>query len=217
MRSACGVIRPVCLAYGLLPLTAYSTADTLLAGKTKSILKPCLARESVCLCLLMCACVRACVSCTPWDDVLNQQKTCWHLHKSTFCPSVKLQFTNLQHTFKENTPMGHWSHIDGSASRFRWAIPQSPGGSYRQSINCPATLTCLGRDEKCQETQAGLNSVSKAVQQKKDQGELPAEQHTEVHLKLNTLSSNILTVWEILNWLAAFSCLLINPSLSSSA
>lgn len=34
----------------------YSTTDTLLlAGKAKSILKPCLARVYVCLCLLMCA------------------------------------------------------------------------------------------------------------------------------------------------------------------
>lgn len=66
-------------------------------------------------------------SCTPWD-VLNKQRPCWHLHRSTFYPSVKLPFTKLQHTFNENTLPGDCSRMDGSARRFRKAIQPSPEG-----------------------------------------------------------------------------------------
>lgn len=87
----------------------YSTTDTLLlAGKTKSNLKPCLARETACVFANVCQHVCEYASRT-WD-VLNQQRPCRYLHESTFCFSVNLPFKKLQQTFNENTLPGDWSH-----------------------------------------------------------------------------------------------------------
>lgn len=126
----------------------YSTTDSLLlAGKTKSILKPRLL-ESVCACVDVCVPayvhVHACRCFMHTLGCAKINRPCWHLHKSTFCLSVNLPFTEPQDTFNENTSQGDRSHIDGSASRFSWVIHQSPEGSYRQSIHSLATLTWLG-------------------------------------------------------------------------